>query len=339
MTERRPLTQRRKLRSNVRRWRQVANVTLSSNSTPVAASSFVTASDPDSDAIVTYAFKDTSHGQFFLNGVAQPNNQEIDVTAAQLSQLTYESFGGADSVQVRVSDGTLWSAWQSFTVTGPAGTPSGTPSAATSTIVASPSTVTADGVSTTTLTVTVEDANGHPVAGTAVTLSGSGILNHFGATSGTTNSSGVFTTTLASQVSQTETITATEGSVQEHTTVKFASNFFGTSASATTPIAMVPSLAVVNNDTFVFGPGDNAGNGAHVAGPATPLFNAPALASGGPFAALFHDAPNSPLPASFQWTNSGHDGFIDPGNHDGPTPIDTHLVSLLAGLHSGFLFH
>src|SRR6202035_2383442 len=95
------------------------------------------------------------------------------------------------------------------------------PSAATSSIVASSPTVTADGISTTTLTVTVEDAHGNAVAGTAVTLSGSGSANSFGAISGTTNANGVFTTTLASTLVQNETITATEGSVQEHTSVSF----------------------------------------------------------------------------------------------------------------------
>jgi hypothetical protein len=52
--------------------------------------------------------------------VAQANNQEIDVTAAQLSQLTYQSVPGADdSIQVRVSDGNAWSNWAGFTVTAP----------------------------------------------------------------------------------------------------------------------------------------------------------------------------------------------------------------------------
>src|SRR6202035_3511489 len=97
----------------------------------------------------------------------------------------------------------------------------GVASAPTSSLVASSPTVTADGTSTTTLTVTVEDALGHVVAGTAVTLSGSGASNSFGAISGTTNANGVFTTTLASALVQNETITATEGSVQEHTAVSF----------------------------------------------------------------------------------------------------------------------
>jgi hypothetical protein len=100
----------------------------------------------------------------------------------------------------------------------------GAPSATTSSIVASSPTVTADGHSTTTLTVTVEDAHGNAVGGTAVTLSGSGSDNTFGAISGTTNASGVFTTTLSSTLIQSETITAAEGSVQVTTAVSFVPN-------------------------------------------------------------------------------------------------------------------
>ena len=59
--------------------------------------------------------------------------------------------------------------------------------------------MTADGVSTTTLTVTVEDAKGNLVPNAAVTLSGSGSGERLRRqTSGTTNAQGVFTTTLAS---------------------------------------------------------------------------------------------------------------------------------------------
>src|SRR6185312_2514923 len=93
----------------------------------------------------------------------------------------------------------------------------GNPSAATSSLVASP--VMPDG--TTTLTVTIEDAQSNIVPNAPVTLSASGTANSFGAVSGSTNGQGVFTTTLASTVAQTETITATEGSVHETTTVTF----------------------------------------------------------------------------------------------------------------------
>ena len=68
-----------------------------------AASSLFTASDADGDAITKYAFWDTGAGggHFVLNGVAQGASQEIDVTAAQLSQLSYQSGSGADTLWVR----------------------------------------------------------------------------------------------------------------------------------------------------------------------------------------------------------------------------------------------
>ena len=116
----------------------------------------------------------------------------------------------------------------------------GAPSATTSTLVASPGSVTADGVSTTTLTVTVEDAHGNLVPNAAVTLAGSGTNNSFGAISGTTNANGVFTTTLASTLAQTETITATEGSVQETTSVTF--NPGAPSATTSTLVASPGSV-------------------------------------------------------------------------------------------------
>jgi hypothetical protein len=119
------------------------------------------------------------------------------------------------------------------------------PSATTSSLVASSPTVTADGTSTTTLTVTVEDALGHVVSGTAVTLSGSGSANSFGAISGTTNASGVFTTTLASTLVQNETITATEGSTQEHTSVSFVAD----APSATTSSLAASSPTVTADGT------------------------------------------------------------------------------------------
>jgi serralysin len=101
------------------------------------------------------------------------------------------------------------------------GTTTGSPSASTSSIVSSQSTVAADGHSTTTLTVTVEDANHDLLSGVAVTLSASGSGNIFGSISGTTNANGVFTTTLASTLAQSEVITATENGVQEQVTVNF----------------------------------------------------------------------------------------------------------------------
>ena len=98
----------------------VTNVTLSAGDASVAASSLFTASTQNGEAITTYGFMDTGPGYFVLEGTNEPNNQEIDVTAAQLSQLTYQSAPGTiDTLQIRAEDATGWSAWASFTVTAP----------------------------------------------------------------------------------------------------------------------------------------------------------------------------------------------------------------------------
>ena len=87
-----------------------------------AASSLFTARDADGDTITKYAFWDAGSGggHFVLNGVAQGVSQEIDVTAAQLSQLSYQSGSGADTLWVAAYDGTQWGNWSnSFSVTAP----------------------------------------------------------------------------------------------------------------------------------------------------------------------------------------------------------------------------
>ena len=94
------------------------NKTLTHNQS-IAASSLFTATDPDGDPIITYALKDpTTNGYFVVNGVVQAAN-EINITAAQLTQTTYQSGSGSDQISIRASDGTLWSTWQTATVTAP----------------------------------------------------------------------------------------------------------------------------------------------------------------------------------------------------------------------------
>ena len=96
----------------------VANVTLSAGDASVPASSLFTASTQNEEPITAYGFMDTGPGYFVLEGTDEPNNQEIDVTAAQLSQLTYQSAPGTiDTLEIRAEDATGWSAWASFTVT------------------------------------------------------------------------------------------------------------------------------------------------------------------------------------------------------------------------------
>src|SRR5438552_1533429 len=59
-----------------------------------------------------------SSGQFLVNGVSQPTNQDVYVTDAQLGQTTYQSGSGTDTLWVRAYDGIKWGDWSSsFTVT------------------------------------------------------------------------------------------------------------------------------------------------------------------------------------------------------------------------------
>ena len=98
----------------------VTNVTLSAADASVPASSLFTASAQNGEPITTYGFMDTGPGYFVLEGTDEPNNHEIDVTAAQLPQLTYQSAPGTiDTLQIRAEDATGWSAWASFTATAP----------------------------------------------------------------------------------------------------------------------------------------------------------------------------------------------------------------------------
>ncbi|MFU0448729.1 hypothetical protein ACMZZG_25100, partial [Pseudocitrobacter faecalis] len=73
------------------------------------------ASDPDGDTITQYAFWDTGgNGHWVVNGVAQAAGTEIEVSAANLSQVSYV-FGPTgtppDLLYVRANDGLLWGSW------------------------------------------------------------------------------------------------------------------------------------------------------------------------------------------------------------------------------------
>ncbi len=121
----------------------------------------------------------------------------------------------------------------------------GAASAATSSVVASPATVAADGVATTTVTVTVEDAHGNLVPNAAVTLASSGgAADTFGSTTGFTNALGVFSTTLSSTTAQpTDTITASEGGVHETTAVDFTA---GAASAATSSVVASPATVAAD---------------------------------------------------------------------------------------------
>jgi hypothetical protein len=86
----------------------------------VAATSLFTASDADGLTITQYDFFNTGvgGGHWLLNGVALGSGRENIVSAAQLSQVSYQSGAGTDTLYVRAGDVALLGAWSlGFTVT------------------------------------------------------------------------------------------------------------------------------------------------------------------------------------------------------------------------------
>jgi hypothetical protein len=80
------------------------------------------ASDADGDALQVTLFDgtaDPASGHFVVNGVAQPANQFLTLTAAQLAQTTFQAGSVGDSLWGTAFDGTEWGPGQSFQVNVP----------------------------------------------------------------------------------------------------------------------------------------------------------------------------------------------------------------------------
>jgi hypothetical protein len=100
--------------------------------------------------------------------------------------------------------------------------PAAIPSATTSQITAT-SPVVADGISTSTITVTVRDASGNPISGKNVTIAATGSGNTITQPSSPTDASGQTTASIKSTKAETKTITATVDSISIQTAVTFFS--------------------------------------------------------------------------------------------------------------------
>src|SRR5262249_12999693 len=99
-----------------------SNVTATTAGQVFAASSLVSASDPDGDTIVSYAFMDGTPGggYFDVNGGIQSANQVFYVSQAQLAQTHCHggAVGSSDHIFATASDGVLWAGTQ-FNVMAP----------------------------------------------------------------------------------------------------------------------------------------------------------------------------------------------------------------------------
>ena len=98
--------------------------------------SLFSSSDQDGDAITRVQFFDDHRalgaadnslanddsGHFVLNGTSLSEGQILDVSAANLANLTFQTGSGTDLLWARVFDGHDWGNWQSFSVAAPVNT-------------------------------------------------------------------------------------------------------------------------------------------------------------------------------------------------------------------------
>jgi len=143
-------------------------------------------------------------------GAANPTTA-VTTDAAGRARVTSWTLGTAAGANtLRASGASLTPA--TFTATGVAQTDV---SPTQSSVVASAIAITAcssgcsAGVTASTITVTTRDGFGNAIANAAVTVSGTGTNNVFSSSSGTTNASGVFTTTFNSTKAELKSISAT----------------------------------------------------------------------------------------------------------------------------------
>lgn len=81
------------------------------------------ASDADGDPIVSYQVIDkttgAASGHWDIAGADQVAGNTITLAPSDLSNLTFESRSGSDTLNIRAFDGTMWGAWDRFSVTAP----------------------------------------------------------------------------------------------------------------------------------------------------------------------------------------------------------------------------
>lgn len=147
-----------------------------------------------------------------------------------------------------------------FVLTQPVTFQHGPASLATSSIVASPTVLVADGVTATTVRVVVRDAQGNPLPGQTVVFTVSPSGEATSPPSAPTNVDGEVTTQLASTIAETKTITALAAGLTLQATVRFGPGAPSTTTSTLTanPTSLPADGTQTTLLTFTFR--DDAGN-------------------------------------------------------------------------------
>lgn len=169
-------------------------------------------------------------------------NSTLKITTSATTQAGTFTF----TVQAKGADGTIVTGTGTLTV-GP-----GAVSASTSTVVAVPTSVVADGSTTSTITVTLEDANGNVVPGKNVTLSAGSGSSTITTVNGTTNASGQATFTVKDTKVESVTYTAKDTTdspnitISQTTTVSFT---VGAVSATKSTVSANPTLVTADGTT------------------------------------------------------------------------------------------
>jgi len=171
----------------------------------------VTTRDPGGQLLSGQQVQLSSSGTNTLFGASQGTTGDNGTFTTTVSSSTVQT----EKISAFVGGVTFSSGTLSFI--------SGSPDANHSTFTAAPPSITADGSSTISLTVTAIDAGNNPIPSLAVALSVKGASQriHFSNDSGTTAADGTFTATVTSTVAQTVTLQAVFGGLTELVTVTF----------------------------------------------------------------------------------------------------------------------
>jgi hypothetical protein len=251
----------------------------------VAAAPTSVQADGSTTSTITVTLKDA-----YNNPVA---GKTVTLVSSRVAEDTISAASGTSSVSGVVTfTVTSTTAGSSvFTATGdgvlltPTATVTFGPSAAASTVAASPTSVTADGSTTSTITVTLKDAGNQPVTNKTVTLAktsgpGTPVIT---TVSGTTDTNGVATFTVTSTTAGADVFTATDTTdgvtVTPTATVTFTAGAVsaGTSTVAASPTSVTADGVTPSTITVTLKDGNNnpvSGKTvslAHTSGPGSPV--------------------------------------------------------------------
>ena len=226
-------------------------ITSISPTSPQAASGFSVTVQAQANGAATNVLKDTgvtlslSSGTGTLGGTLT-GTIVAGAGSVTITGVTYTKAESGVKLTAAASGGDSLTAATSsaFTVTG------GAVNATHSTMSASPASVVADGVTTSTITVTLKDVNDNPASGKTVTLAQGSGSSTISAASGSSSATGVVTFTVKDTKAEAVTYTARDTTDSVTITPTAAVTFFAGAVSAThSTVSGSPASVVADGTT------------------------------------------------------------------------------------------